>query len=295
MHTPNQSDSQRVFCASKSTASSQSMTVTLLVAGLLVSSAVPAYAQLPPVNMGKFIHQPGDNQYSSQTQQARHGAPGAGAPVIQQPMVQMRPMARTQPKADISLDPVVCDEPVPKSNFPPLPDRLDLPGMIASTSGASSSRPGGGGFSSTYGGGSSGITIGSPTGGPIQIESKQGYQRVAPGAFAPPRTFGKKQDASSSGDVYSSGDGSAMSDTQRQLKQLGREPGLAKTEAAAPEAPQAVQVNQSSTQDLSLPDDEYKNRGSARSQSQAGKVLKNVTRRAGSRMMNQIYRMPMGF
>lgn len=293
MHTPDQSDSQSAFCNSKSV---RSVANILLAAGLLTSMAAPAYAQLPPVNMGKFIHQPGDNQYSSQTQQTRHGVPGAAAPVIQQPAVQMRPMARSQPKADVSLDPVVCDEPVPKSNFPPLPDRLDLPGMIASSSGASSSRPGGGGFSSTYGGGSSGITIGSPSGGPIKVETHQNYQHVTPGAFAPPRTFGKKQDSSASGgDVYSSGDGSAMTDSQRQLKQLGREPGLAKTEAAAPEAPQAVQVNQSSTQDLSLPDDEFQNRGATRSQSQAGKVLKNVTRRAGSRMMNQIYRMPMGF
>ncbi len=93
----------------------------------------PVYAQLPPTNMGQFVHQPGDNQYTNQTQAERHGAvmvpaSSAVAPAAapSSPNVAYRPTPAA-PKPDISLLPIVADEPIKPAGFPPLPDRLDLP------------------------------------------------------------------------------------------------------------------------------------------------------------------------
>lgn len=99
-----------------------------------MSSCGAAFAQLPPTNMGKFVHTPGDNQYTDQTQLQRH-------PVYQPPpqpqgggrMQLMR--APAGPKIDVSIEPISCDEPIAPALFPPFPDRLDLP--ISSSTGGS--------------------------------------------------------------------------------------------------------------------------------------------------------------
>src|SRR5271168_1063433 len=102
---------------------------------LLATGAVfaPVGAQLPPTNMGKYVHQPGDNQYTDQTQSERHGNAAVrpdltGRPVVQHPAVQyVLPPTPAPHRPDVSIEPIASDEPIPQAGFPPLPDRLDLP------------------------------------------------------------------------------------------------------------------------------------------------------------------------
>ena len=47
-------------------------TSSFWLASILLLTVNPSYAQLPPTNMGQFVHQPGDNQYTNQTQAERH-------------------------------------------------------------------------------------------------------------------------------------------------------------------------------------------------------------------------------
>ncbi len=226
----------------------------------------PGLAQLPPTNMGKYVHQPGDNQYSQQTQMERHG-------VQQAPQVQYAsapaPLSPTpvQHRPDISLDPIAADEPVPPAGFPPMPDRLDLP--IAS-SGSWTRSPSGGG--DTAGGGPSpGLT----PAGPPQPTFHQHYGHVPPGAFLPPQSQAAPAaqqsggsgyyKARSPGDYFNSNTGGAggppayTGASAKDLRSLGREPKLNDRleQPGAPDAPQPVVVNQAQTQDLSLPEDEF--------------------------------------
>ena len=129
-------------------------------------------------------------------------------------------------------------------------------------------------------------------------ENHQGYGNFAPGYFKQGTKTGK------GAEMYASGDGAAKSggggggaggpsSSQKQLNRMGKEPALDKNSAdAAPEAPQAVQINQATTQDLSLPDDESQNSGGRKSQSQAGRMVKQFGRRAGQQMMRPLYSMP---
>ncbi|MBP9092416.1 hypothetical protein KBI23_15420 [bacterium] len=283
------------------------------LAALFIASSLPAFAQLPPVNMGRWVKQPGDNQYSSDTQQSRHGS---GQPVRQivapQTAVmpqQSAPMWRPTPKAfrsDVSLDPIVCDEPIPPVGFAPLPESLDLPGIRGGSSGFTRSPAGGyggggggGGFSSSYQGSAPGMGGGGNAA--PEVRSSQGYNSVQPGAFVKKKTpYGAANNNppgsfKGGGDVYSSGDGAApMSEAQRQMSGMGREPGLSNKSASAPEAPAAVQINQATTQDLSLPDDEYKqSKGGNKSTSQAGKMVQRMARRAGRSILQPLNSMPM--
>jgi len=220
--------------------------------------SAPAGAQLPPVNMGRWVHQPGDNQYSTDTQQQRHG--GGPAPVVNVPVniplatPGWRPTPRPR-RDDISLLPVVCDEPVPPAGFPPMPDQLDLPGIRGGSIMRGAPSMGGGKFSSSYGG----------------VGGGGGHVQIGGGTAAPAREAGH-QDA---------------------LRRLGKEPGLDdKGRTAAPEAPSAVQVNQATSQDLSLPDDEMQMRG-RKSSSQGNKIFNRTIGRMGNRMLNQINSMPL--
>lgn len=267
----------------------------------------PASAQLPPVNMGRWVHQPGDNQYSTETQQGRHGggpAPAAVAAPVNIPLA--TPGWRPTPKPrrdDISLLPVVCDEPVPASGFPPMPDGLDLPGLRGGSTfrGSGGGMGGGGGnFSSSYGGGGGGggsVQLGQPGG--ISVSKSQGYTSVTPGAFVQKKTpYGNGNNSGGGGDYYSSGPAarrsSGGSGAESELRRLGKEPSLSdKGYAAAPETPTAVQVNQATSQDLSLPDDEMQYAGKNRSQSQGSKIFNRTVGRMGSRMLNSINSMPL--
>ena len=287
---------------------------SLLTIGMLYVG-MPAFAQLPPVNMGRWVKQPGDNQYSNDTQQQRHGGgqpkfqvvPQQTAVMPQQSAPAWRPTPRPN-RPDISLDPIVCDEPIAPVGFAPLPESLDLPGLRGS-SGFTSSRGGmsvgggggGGGasFSSSYQGSAPGLGNGSAAGGPPMVtHSSGGYNNVAPGAFVPKKTpYGPASTSmpAGGGDVYSSGDGAGapQSDAQRAMNRLGPEPRLNNKPGGAPEAPAAVQVNQGSSQDLSLPDDEYKQSSSRKSTSQAGKILTRTMRRAGQSIVQPLNNLPM--
>jgi hypothetical protein len=245
----------------------------------------PAKAQLPNTNMGRFVHQPGDNQYTDQTQAERHGSP---APVYrQQVMPQQASGAQTTssssayvptPKPirpDISLLPIVADEPVKPAGFPPLPDRLDLPVSSGWTRDAAwvAQAPRAGASA----GGQMLPDISKPTG------MKEHYLHYQPGAFQSmqERLQARPGGGSSSGADVNSGPayihaptnvparGRAndsynvntaavpISGTAQAIRQLGREPRLGNDAVTQPEAPQTVAVNQSTTEDLSLQDDEF--------------------------------------
>ncbi len=274
---------------------------------------LPAFAQLPPVNMGRWVKQPGDNQYSADTQQSRHGGGAPAYQVVPQRTAvipqQSAPMWRPTPRAkrsDISLEPIVCDEPIAPVGFAPLPESLDLPGLrggsMAFAGGSRGGMGGGGGmggasFSSSYQGSAPGMAGGG--GAPARVESHQGYNTHEPGAFVKKKTpYGNANNGTGGGggDVYASGDGAGgepMSEDQRRLRGLGREPSLKKGGSAAPEAPQAVQVNQATTQDLSLPDDDNPNNNKRKSGSQAGKYMKNRLKQATRQMLRPITNMPL--
>ncbi len=144
------------------------------------------------------------------------------------------------------------------------------------------------------GGGGGSVQIGGGTpAGAGEVRQSQGYTTTAPGAFVPRKTPYGKANNGGGGDVYASGDGAAparSSAAQDALRRLGKEPGLDdKGRTAAPEAPSAVQVNQATSQDLSLPDDEMQMRG-RKSSSQGNKIFNRTIGRMGNRMLNQIVR-----
>ncbi len=261
------------------------------------SFAVVAHAQsssLPPTNMGKYVHQPGDNQYQPAAQMDRHRP----APVFVPQQQQQAPIqvgyvpAPHIDRPDPTLESIAADEPVVRSGFPPLPDRADLP--VAS--GWGSTAGGGWGASGAGGGG------GAAAGGPPQPSSvHQHYQHYEAGAFAPPKqstpnghqgydhqappsaqggpTHGGYNHANS--DFYSSSGGGGGSPAQQALNAMGKEPKLnGRADAGiVPEAPTPVAVKQATTQDLSLPDDEFSSKNNQNKQPSAlGRTAKQLGR-----------------
>ncbi len=215
----------------------------------------PACCQLPPTNMGKYVHQPGDNQYDRAAQQERHGQP---APVMA-PVVNQGgggggggngwvPTPRI-PKPDISLEPIVADEPIVAAGFPPMPERVDLP--ISGGWG----RAGGGGYGGAGGGGGGGSS-----GPPMPTGTHQHYNHYDPGAFIQNKTTNSSNKVNTApmpggrvAEQFSAaGNGGNMMSG-------GIEPRLnpANDRAMPTEAPTAVTIKQSTTQDLSLPDDDF--------------------------------------
>jgi hypothetical protein len=264
--------------------------------------SLPVLAQLPATNMGKFVHQPGDNQYTDQTQSERHGSP---APVRQ--MINQRQAAPSTavssgayvptpkpPRPDISLLPIVAEEPLKPAGFPPLPDRLDLP-VSAGWTRDSSPRMGqiGSGAGSAAAAGQNYPDISKPQG------MHQHYLHYQPGAF---QTQQERQQAHPGNVDYNNGGGSAPAapashgyykaadyynvnsgnrnasaavpagGTVDAIRALGKEPRLGNDAPAQPEAPAAVAVNQSTTQDLSLPEDDFAKQ-SPQGQNNAGKQM----------------------
>lgn len=287
--------------------------IKLVAALMLVSAAyiyeLPAGAQLPPVNMGKYVHQPGDNQYSNSTQQERHGAPvQMTRPVQQQIQVipNQEPVWRPTPKAirpDPSLEPIVCDEPISPAGFPPIPEQLDVIGVRPSggamplIGGGGGGGMGGGGenYSSSYQGSAPGLGGNNSS----QPHAAQGYTTFTPGAFVPKKSvYGGGNNSGPTGkgstEFYSSGDGAgkkpAMSAGDAQMRAMGNEPALGKGSGGAPEAPQAVEINQPTTQDLSLPDDQTEARNQTRSNSQSGRMVKQMGRQMQRQVTRSLYR-----
>ena len=329
---------------------------------------VPANAQLPPTNMGKFVHQPGDNQYTQATQEQRHGNnsyvdtmgthsvirnPGAGGGgggsggYAGPPAYICAPPPPKGP--DISVEPITADEPIPQPGFPPMPMALDLP-VTAGYSGTGS--PAGSWFKNGGGGGGGGGNGG--TGGGYQ-GSHQHYGHFSPGAFLPNKGGGGGGGEGPPPDAGSGGDGGGgsgggggyqgsapvqrsgyrvgtpppipgrNSDTfavsnggtgkgataaptyagsapgyggasSRDIKALGKAPELeGEASAGAPEAPSPVLVNQSRSQDLSLPDDDFVSNNFK--DDKGKRFMKNVGRR-GKQFGRQMLRstgVPIGF
>lgn len=250
----------------------------LLVIMLSAQGLCPVLAQLPPTNMGKFVHQPGDNQYSDATQQQRHGAPVQAA----QPQFRQAPSvpagynrAPAPRKPDITLEPISAAEPIPQAGFPPMPDRLDLP--VASSGGNSWNASRG------YSGGG-GAAPGMSSGGTPAATFHQHYGHVPPGAYLKNQGGGGQgyyKARSPGSDDYNAGGTPGLNSpnsAERQLRNLGREPRLNGEQAVAPEAPTPVVVSQSTTQDLSLPDDDFTVRQLDR-KSGAGKALGRAIKR----------------
>jgi hypothetical protein len=189
---------------------------------------------------------------------------------------------------DISIEPIPADEPVAPAGFPPLPDRFDLGVTMGWAAG--SGRGGGYGGGGSGGGGNGGGSGGSGSGGGNggngtmqQTGSHQHYNHYDPGSFGASASHGyykaRTPDApqnpsaqgggAQQGDVYMSGGGTHKGATSagggrgggggNAFSGLGREPKLKDKDdtSMTPDAPQAVTINQATTQDLSLPEDEF--------------------------------------
>lgn len=244
----------------------------IFLAGALMP---PAYTQLPPTNMGKWVHQPGDNQYGSQAQAGRHALPPQMTAPVQSSgggggYVGWTPTPRPF-KPDVSLDPIAADEPVPPAGFPPLPERLDLPvasnwGGGATGAGGGNAWRGAGGGGQSYGGATAPGMSGGGGSGPSYQGTHQHYNHYDPGSFGASASHGyyKANTPPPPGsDYYASGGpgtgGAPLTDAEKALRSMGKEPRLnPKADVgASPEAPQPVVVNQATTQDLSLPEDDF--------------------------------------
>ena len=275
----------------------------LLAAIIALGLTVPmASAQLPQTNMGKYVHKPGDNQYDKGAQMERHPPPpppvtrfvssgGGGGSYFYRP----KPKPR---KPDPSIEPIAADEPVPPAGFPVLPERLELPIAMGSWGGAGGGGGGGGGsWNGPQGGGGGGADDGPPK----MLKKSQGYAQYEPGAFIPKEKkksgYYKCNEVAAphkpvsdqimtggpgGGGVPGMGGGGAPSPAGA-LKALGKEPKLNDRDdgTLAPEAPQPVVINQSTTQDLSLPEDDFSG-SSAKRPSKMGRKMKQVGRRVVS-------------
>ncbi len=273
---------------------------------ILVGAVVPpAYTQLPPTNMGKWVHQPGDNQYGKNAQDSRHALPpemrapapmqgggGGGGYVGWSP-------TPAPFRADVSLDPIAADEPVSPAGFPPLPERLDLPVQSSWAGGAGGGYRGGGGGGGSYGGAAPPGMNSGGNGSPQATGSHQHYSHFEPGSFGQSASHGYYKantpppPNSAPSDFYASSGGGAPgmgpSDAERALRGLGKEPKLnSKLDTnPTPDAPQPVVVNQATTQDLSLPEDDFAYQR-PQTNNTTGKRLGRSVKRALLRPVNSV-------
>jgi hypothetical protein len=265
------------------------LAIALLVVGVASIEAANAQSSsLPPTNMGKFVHQPGDNQYSNSTQAERHAPP----PVMVRPTAVMMTPAQSVgyvpvprvPKPDPTLSYIAADEPVVQAGFPPLPDRADLPGAGSSWAGAGSRGGGGGGggsWSGPGGGGDGGP--GGPGGLDPRIEKKSynGYRHAEAGAYAPQEPTRHYRSSNTASDSYAAGGGGGGG-SANPAASLGKEPSLNPRADAGvvAEAPAPVVVKQATTQDLSLPDDEFSGSSTQQKKNPSGssRVMKQMGR-----------------
>lgn len=276
-------------------------TAICLTLSILIQAA---FAQLPNTNMGKFVHKPGDNQYERAAQLERHPPPppppvfrpsggGGGGGGYAGFVPRMKPK-----RPDLSIEPITADEPVPPAGFPPLPDRLEL-GIAMNNWGGSASGAGAS-FANTNWGGGGGGGGGAAPGGPPQMTGKsQGYKHYDAGAFIPPdkkRGYYKCKEVSPPhkpiSDQIMTGGAPGMPgggappgiggppSAAGAIKALGKEPKLNDREdgGEAPEPPAPVVINQSTTQDLSLPEDDF-NYSKSNRPSWAGRKMKQIGKR----------------
>jgi hypothetical protein len=267
------------------------LAILVLLFAVMVMPVNAQSSSLPPTNMGKYVHQPGDNQYSPQVQSSRHADPIA----VRRPNPGMqvavyRPTPRI-PKPDITLEPIAADEPVVQPGFPPMPDRADLP-VIGGWSNIAPINASGSG--ATAGNNGHGSDNGAQSG-----STHQHYTHVPAGAYIPQNEQGSHgyYKAQRSNDFYAAGRGGNPtgnaagngSPTQQSLNAMGKEPRLDQRadQGVVPEAPTPVAVKQATTQDLSLPDDEFSYKNSQQ-KSQSTTMLKQMGRQM---LMNPLMQM----
>lgn len=270
---------------------------------VLATGSVRADEGLPPTNIGPHVGQPGDRIYTPAGQLQRHSdgryfdktgtnvtgpidifqpssqVPGASAAPPPQPY---KPAPRLR-QPDVSIEPIVSDEPIPQPGFPPMPMSLDLPLNRSEVKAlnptlATSSEEG----SRSYGPPPvqrSGYRVNTPA--PVTRyngeEAHSSSGTTGKGATAAP--LPKRAEASAGREAVS----------HRSIKELGGAPKLSDNDDMAPEAPDGVLLHQSPSQDVSLPDDEsvsrnFKNgkgnryvRNAARRGKQFGKNLLRST------------------
>ncbi len=169
---------------------------SLLLAATICMPSVFAQG-LPATNMGKFVHQPGDNQYQPSAQLGRHGSEGyldvtgcedhrpeARAQQVRQQMTMVPSYTLAPPPPpgpDVSIEPIAAEEPIPPAGFPPMPLALDLPVQmgVSSSGGKGAWRTSSGGG----GGGGGGGSVGGGGGGPVSTGMHQHYGHYEPGSF----------------------------------------------------------------------------------------------------------------
>ncbi|PWT94604.1 MAG: hypothetical protein C5B53_12735 [Candidatus Melainabacteria bacterium] len=299
--------------------------VPVLALGLSVQYMPSCQAQgLPNTNFGKFVHQPGDNQYEEKAQRERHAPPpqprifmpsgGAGGGFAGGAPARPAWVPTPPPQLpDISVQPIVADEPIRTAGFPPLPDRPDLPVATAwarSVSGAANR--GGGASDSNDNGGFSRKLQG----------VHEHYNHYMPGACIKQNPHPSSGDSSSSssgdngggnGGGYSGGGGgggnaggthgyykcttpeyygsntgnSGGGGSAAKQARPSREPGLdpRRDGLQRPEVPTTVVVNQATTeeinsQDLSLPDDDYNAQNPSTKNGRGSRFGRNLGRSA---------------
>jgi hypothetical protein len=192
--------------------------------------------------------------------------------------------------------PISCEEPLKPAGFPPLPDRLDFSNIVGyERFGSGVPRGSAAGAAATAGN----APYQGSSSGPRAIGVHQHYTHYDPGAFIPEngqKHSSYKVPTPGAADVYnvnSSPDAAPPafhSDAGNALSHMGKEPRLSQDKPTQPAAPSAVTVNQSVSQDLSLPDDKFSS-GQAVGRNNNGKRFANragqILARTGYRVMNQ--------
>ncbi len=156
--------------------------------------------------------------------------------------------------ADPTLEPVAADEPVPPAGFPPLPDRFNLSAAIASAEATGPRQPG---------------TAPNAPGRAPSSSYHQGYGHVPAGAYTQSRQPG----GPSSAGVQESFNVNNTSATATS----GKAP-MGQATPQLPNLPAPVVVSQSTTQDLSLPDDEFSDQRPPKRRNNMGSYAGNMLR-----------------
>jgi len=151
--------------------------------------------------MGKFVGQPGDNQYQREAQLGRHPISQYSQNKTAAVTTQV-PVTSWLPKPDLSIEPIPADEPIVLAGFPPLPQFVDLP-VVTGWSAAAAPSP--------------------------QPASCRGGTRMQVNHVPPPPRQ-KSPNSNSRGGIND--------------RTIG-------------DQPDTVRLNQTQTQDLSLPDDDF--------------------------------------
>lgn len=307
--------------------------LNLLLIAVLSATVLPVCAgELPPTVLGRNVGEPGDNQYQSKAQSLRHPqgnyADSTGCPAgtimparsveplqVSAPAVRPYEYAKAAHVPDVSIEPITADEPIARPGFPPMPYALELGelavnrGQISPLSTSNTSDNGFRGTRQHYQHFAPGSFQKSKVTGAEQSENaeiaepvqRSGYKAGTPGPITRYNGGGEVYSTGTTGKGAtsvpapirkSSDDNTQRSSVARDLKKIGAPPEL-DNEADAPNAPDPVLINQSTTTDISLPDD-----ASISSQFKNGKrdrIFKNAARRGKQFGKNMLRSTGIGF